>query len=62
MKKKIEEIALLNPDIEPTQIDYSEAVSKVFDDILAKDTKSETGTDNMTCIIIRLKNEKVILK
>lgn len=60
-KKRNEIIALNNPDNvdflpRVTELNYSIPIAEIFDDILAKDTGNEVGTDNMTCIMIKLKN------
>lgn len=42
-------------EVKPNQ-NESDTCGQVLDDILAKDTETGIGTDNMTIILIKIKN------
>jgi serine/threonine protein phosphatase PrpC len=46
-----------NPSLKDTNI--SPCVEKLFDQILAPNTDEGIGTDNMTCILVKLYNTEV---
>jgi serine/threonine protein phosphatase PrpC len=46
----------VNPN---TDDNLSKCVEKLFEDILAPNTDEGIGTDNMTCILIKLYNKDV---
>lgn len=51
----VKKVSQMIKEVKPNQ-NESDTCAQVLDDILAKDTETGIGTDNMTIILIRIKN------